>query len=127
MPIACCDWRPKPKLHYATGKPRGTLRVGALESTSAARLPPVLSRYHQRYPDVQIELVTGTCTALVSGVHKQDVEAAFVAEPFNAQGLAMQPVFIEELVLITPKSFERIRSPKDIGQRTVIAFATGCS
>jgi DNA-binding transcriptional LysR family regulator len=30
-------------------------------------------------------------------------------------------------VLITPKSFGRIRSPKDIGQRTVIAFATGCS
>jgi DNA-binding transcriptional LysR family regulator len=50
-----------------------------------------------------------------------------VAEPFNAQGFAMQSVFVEELVLITPKSFGRIRSPKDIGRRTVIAFATGCS
>src|ERR1035438_9569753 len=86
------------------GKPRGTLRIGALESTSATRLPPVLSRYHQLYPDVQIELVTGTSGALVSRVHRQDVESAFVAEPFNAQGLAMQSVFVEELVLITPKS-----------------------
>ncbi len=65
------------------GKPRGTLRIGALESTSATRLPPVLSRYHQIYPDVQIELVTGTSGALVSHVHKQDIEAAFVAEPFR--------------------------------------------
>jgi DNA-binding transcriptional LysR family regulator len=109
------------------GKPRGTLRIGALESTSATRLPPVLSRYHQIYPDVQIELVTGTSGALVSLVHKQDVEAALVAEPFNAQGLESQPVFEEELVLIAPKTSGRIRSPKDIGNRTVIAFATGCS
>jgi len=109
------------------GKPRGTLRLGALESTSATRLPPVLSRYHRLYPDVQVELVTGTSGALVSHVHRQDVEAAFVAEPFNARDLATQGAFVEELVLITPKSFGRIRSPKDIGKRTVIAFANGCS
>jgi DNA-binding transcriptional LysR family regulator len=109
------------------GKPRGTLRLGALESTSAARLPPVLSSYHRLYPDVQVELVTGTSAALVAHVHRRDVEAAFVAEPFNAHDLATQEVFVEELVLITPKSFGRIRSPKDIGKRTVIAFATGCS
>ena len=36
------------------GNPRGTLRIGALESTAASRLPPVLSRYHELYPDVQI-------------------------------------------------------------------------
>jgi DNA-binding transcriptional LysR family regulator len=108
-------------------KPRGTLRVGALESTAASRLPPILSRYHQLYPEVQIELVTGTSGALVSRVHKQDVEAAFVAEPFNADGLETRTVFVEELVLITPKSFGPVRSAKDIGNRTVIAFSAGCS
>ena len=108
-------------------KPRGMLRIGALESTSATRLPPVLSRYHQIYPDVQIELVTGTSGALVSLVHKQDIQAALVAEPFNAQGLESQQVFVEELALISPKTFGRIRSPGDVGNRTVIAFATGCS
>ena len=109
------------------GAPRGTLRIGALESTAASRLPPVLSRYHRRYPEVRIELVTGTSGALVSRVHKQDVEAAFVAEPFNADDLEIQTAFMEELVLITPKSFGRIRTAKDIGNRTVIAFSTGCS
>ena len=109
------------------GKPRGTLRIGALESTAASRLPPVLSRYHALYPAVQIELVTGTSGALVSRVHKQDVEAAFVAEPFNADGLETQTVFVEELVLITAKNSGPVRSPKDIENRTVIAFTTGCS
>ena len=109
------------------GKPHGTLRIGSLESTAATRLPPVLSRYHQLYPDVHLELVTGTSGALVAHVHRQDVEAAFVAEPFNARELATQKVFVEELVLVTPKSFGHIRSPRDVANRTVIAFANGCS
>lgn len=110
-----------------SGGPRGTLRLGALESTAAARLPPLLSRYHSLYPDVQLELVTGTSGALVAQVHAQDIEAALVAEPFNAAGLETHLAFVEELVLLMPKRFAAIRSPADLGRCTVIAFATGCS
>ena len=77
------------------GKPRGTLRIGALESTAAARLPPILSRYHGLYPDVHMELLTGTSGALVHRVHAQEIEAAFVAEPYNAAGLESRLVFLE--------------------------------
>jgi DNA-binding transcriptional LysR family regulator len=110
-----------------SGMPRGTLRIGALESTAGTRLPPILSRYHLAYPEVRIELATGTTGALVARVLDYELEAAFVAEPFAANELETQLVFSEELVLITPKSFPRIRTAKDIGQSTVIAFATGCS
>ncbi len=107
--------------------PRGTLRIGALESAAGTRLPPILSRYHRAYPEVRIELVTGTTGALVARVLDYELEAAFISEPFAADALETQPVFAEELVLITPRSDRRIRAPRDIGQRTVIAFATGCS
>src|SRR5438105_544457 len=109
------------------GTPAGTLQIGALESTAATRLPPVLSRYHRAYPDVRIELVTGTTGALVTRVMNPEVEAAFVAEPFTANDPEAEPVFSEELVLIAPKSFPRIKTRKDIGHTTLIAFATGCS
>ena len=109
------------------GKPRGTLRIGALESTAAARLPPILSKYHLLYPDVHVELATGTSGALVSRVHARELEAAFVAEPFNATGLDCREVFQEEIVLITPRTHGRVRAPKDLGNLTVIAFANGCS
>jgi DNA-binding transcriptional LysR family regulator len=109
------------------GKPRGIFRIGTLESTAAARLPPLLSRYHTAYPEVQIELVTGTTGALVKRVLDRDIEAAFVAEPFTADGLDMQTAFVEEIVLIAPKSYPKIRSPKDVGRSTVIAFASGCA
>ena len=109
------------------GKVAGTLQLGALESTAATRLPLVLSRYHQRYPDVRIELVTGTTGALVTKVRRHEVEAAFVAEPFTATELDGEPIFRERLVLITPRAGTRTRGPKDIGHATLIAFAAGCS
>src|SRR5437660_3345058 len=109
------------------GRPAGTLQIGALESTAATRLPPVLSRYHRAYPDVRIELVTGTTGALVTRVMNHEVEAAFVAEPFTANDLEAEPVFSEELVLIAPNGFPKIKTPKDIGHTTLIAVATGCS
>jgi DNA-binding transcriptional LysR family regulator len=107
--------------------PRGVLRIGSLESTAATRLPPVLSRYHLAYPEVRLELVTGTSGALVGRVLSGDVEAAFVAEPFTAQGLETQPAFSEELVLIAPKGFAAIRGAKDAAHLPVLAFAAGCS
>jgi DNA-binding transcriptional LysR family regulator len=109
------------------GTPRGTLRLGTLESTAASRLPPILSRYHLAYPQVGLELVTGTSGALVAKVLNYEVEAAFVAEPFSAKNLDSQPAFEEQLVLIAPASFPKIRAPTDIGRRTVIAFTTGCA
>jgi DNA-binding transcriptional LysR family regulator len=107
--------------------PHGIFKLGALESTAATRLPPVLARYHRDYPAVRLELVTGTSGALVDRVLREEIEAAFVAEPFPAKNLEMQHAFTEELVLITPKSHGRVSTPKDIGSRIVLGFTTGCS
>lgn len=109
------------------GTPRGLLRVGSLESTAAARLPAVLGRYHRDYPEVQVELVTGTSVALVTRVIAGDIEAAFVAEPFPTRDLEMQHAFNERLILITPKSVNSIKNVEVLDRSTLIAFATGCS
>lgn len=107
--------------------PRGTLRLGSLESTAATRLPPILSRFHLTYPGVRVELVTGTTGALVNKVLSEEVEAALVAEPFSSAELETELAFTEELVLITPKSYPRVKAPKDLGAKTILAFTTGCS
>ena len=107
--------------------PHGLFRLGALESTAATRLPPVLARYHRGYPAVRLELVTGTSGALVDRVLREEIEAAFVAEPFAAKNLETQHAFSEELVLITPKGHPPVGTPRDIGQRIILGFTTGCS
>ena len=37
--------------------PHGALKLGALESTAATRLPPVLARFHKAHPAVRLELL----------------------------------------------------------------------
>jgi len=108
------------------GIPQGTLRIGTLESTAAARLPPLLSTYHEHYPDIQIELSSGSSDTLISRVHKGEIEGAFVSDPFNMAGLQTQEAFVEELVLIAAKS-TAIRNARDLVGHTIIAFAEGCS
>ena len=113
--------------HLRSGRPCGAFRLGSLESTAGARLPAVLSRYHRAYPEVTIELVTGTTGALVRRVTEFELEVAFISEPFTAPGLNTRPVFEEELVLISGRDRPAITHPDALGSCTVIAFATGCS
>jgi DNA-binding transcriptional LysR family regulator len=109
------------------GKPSGVFRIGTMESTAAARLPEILSRYHRLYPDVNIELETGTAGGLMDRLLNYDVEIAFVAEPVSFETISTQPVFEEELVLVVPQSFPPLENTSEISGKTVIAFEPGCA
>lgn len=110
-----------------TRRPQGTFRLGSLESAAGARLPPILSRYHQDNPSVRVELLTAPTSALVSHLLNHDIEAAVVSQPFTAPGLERQALFEEELVLISARGRAPVRSARDLGRTTLIAFAHGCS
>lgn len=110
-----------------SGVPRGSLRLGTMESTAAARLPPLLSNYHLKYPEVQLELVPGTSGALIAKLHNFEIEAAFVAQPFTLNGLESEIAFSEELVLITAKNTPAVKTARDLKKRSVIAFPAGCT
>ena len=110
-----------------TGKPMGVFRLGSLESTAGSRLPPLLSRYHAMFPEVVVELATGTTGALIKRLANFEIEAAFVSEPFCAPHLQARPVFEEELVLVTSRRVRELSRPADLRSSTLIAFAHGCS
>ena len=109
------------------GKPSGVFRIGTMESTAAARLPEILSRFHQLYPDVEIELETDTAGGLLDRLLNYDVEIAFVAEPVSFETISTQPVFEEELVLVAPQSFPPLENTSEISGRTIVAFEPGCA
>jgi len=108
-------------------QPRGVLRVGTLESTAASRLPPLLARYHGKYPAVRVELTTGTTDTLVEAVLGRRLEAAFAADCRAAAPLAALPAFDEELVLIAPRAHPAIRRARDVRADTMIVFPGGCA
>jgi DNA-binding transcriptional LysR family regulator len=114
--------------HAVSGAaPRGLLKLGALESTAASRLSGILADFHRRYPDVRLELTTGTNDALVSAVAERRLDAAFIAEPPSVRGLASMPVFRERLVLISSPDHPPINSARDAEGQSLIAFPQGCA
>ena len=98
-----------------------------MESTAAARLPEILSRYHRHYPDVEIELETDTARGLLDRLLGYDVDTAFIAEPVSFDSISTEAVFEEQLVLVTPQSFPPVENIREISGKTVVAFEPGCA
>jgi DNA-binding transcriptional LysR family regulator len=107
--------------------PSGVLKLGALESTAASRLPHVLSSFHVRFPQVRLELTTGTNDALVNAVLERRLDAAFAAEPPSTPALMSEPVFAERLVIISNADREPISRARDARGTSLIAFPNGCA
>ncbi|TCP20786.1 DNA-binding transcriptional LysR family regulator [Scopulibacillus darangshiensis] len=109
-----------------TSVPNGTLSIGSMETTAASRLPRILSAYHDRYPQVELSLQTGTTNSLMKAVLERDIEGAFIAGDINHPELEDIMVFEEELVLVAK---EQILSSIDVDQlknKTIIVFKSGC-
>lgn len=107
--------------------PRGPLAIGSLETTAAARLPPLLAAFHAACPEVELSLRTGTTAELVREVLRWRLDGAFVAGPVRHADLAEERVYDEELVLVTEAGARR---PEDVLSRsdlTAIVFRAGCS
>lgn len=109
------------------GIPRGVLRLGALESTTASRLPAVFSEFHRRFPAVSMELKTGTNDGLVAAVADRSLDLAFVAEPPASPDFSHLPVFSERLVVISSLTHKPIAKALDVAGDSIIAFPTGCA
>jgi DNA-binding transcriptional LysR family regulator len=114
------------RVEVAGGAPAGVLKLGALESTAASRLPAALAQLHRLQPAIRIELATGTNDTLTAAVTERRLHAAFVAERPGAH-LAAQPAFAERLVLISAIGHGPIRRPRDVAGEPLIAFPEGCA
>ena len=103
-------------------KPRGLLRLGAMESTASVRLPVPMNEYMSRYPEVTLELRTGAPRDLAAAVREGELDAALVAEPIADAPFEKIPMYDEELVIIASANHPPIKSPRDLNGRSVLAF-----
>lgn len=115
----------------AEGEPRGPLRIGAMETTAALRLPGPLADFAARHPEVDIELETGPTELLIARVLDRTLEGAFVSGPVTQAELVGIPVFTEELVLVAHPAVGDLAALLDRLARArdakVLVFRTGCS
>lgn len=115
-------------LHPA--QPQGRLRLGAMESTAASRLPGPLAQFHGQWPGVALELSTGASQDLLERLRAHALDAVLIAWPPGQPSdpaLDAVPVFCEELLLALPAHHAPISGPQEVQPATLAAFNAGCS
>jgi LysR family transcriptional regulator, cell division regulator len=89
-------------------KVQGILRIGSMHTTAAVRLPKLLKAYVKKYKQVDIAVETGTTIELTEKILNHSVDGAFILGPVQHNELNSIPVFVEELVVVTPMSYRTV-------------------
>lgn len=114
-------------LFVGDATPAGSLRIGAMESTAALRLPTVLAKVCQAYPHIDLQLRTGSSAALLDDLGHGVLDCAFVAGQPPHPHWWTQPVFQEELVLVGATPMAALPAPEVLLRTPFLAFRQGCS
>jgi DNA-binding transcriptional LysR family regulator len=108
------------------GSPRGALVLGAMESTSAVRLPGPLSDFVRLYPEVKLTLKSGNPQQLAAAVLAGTIDAALVTGPIVDGPFEREPVYREELVIVASAGHAAITRGSAEPPRSIVAFEQGC-
>ena len=107
--------------------PSGRLRIGAMESTAALRLPSVLAQLYQDCPDIDLQLRTGPSGALLEELQQGQLDCAFVAGQPPHPRWWSHVVFQEELVLVSRSPLQQLPAPEVLLRTPFLAFRQSCS
>ncbi|MFO2466142.1 LysR family transcriptional regulator [Pseudomonas sp. 15FMM2] len=106
--------------------PGGRLRIGAIESSATARLPRLLAKYHALYPQVTLELSTGTWAQLLDDIQQHRLDGAIVAVDVDRPGLKRTVMYREDLVLIASESHGPLHAAADLRGKEIFMWPVGC-
>lgn len=97
----------------ATAELSGRLAVGAEQCLGAVDVPPLLERFHRRYPQVDITFTQAGSHDLVDGVRAGRLDVAFVATTEHLTGVAVTELGRRPVVLLCPPDHRLARSRVD--------------
>jgi len=80
---------------------QGHLLIGANESTNSYLLPHLTQVFHERHPNIKIEVVCQHTDGLVRQLKERRLDLALLAYLPEDHGLEAQPLVRDEVVLIT--------------------------
>ncbi|TBU99297.1 LysR substrate-binding domain-containing protein [Stutzerimonas kirkiae] len=102
----------------------GTLRLGAMETCAAVRLPEVLATFHRDAPRVQLQLKTGTSGDMLAEVLAGRLDAALIGGPYQHPALRTEAIWPERLALVLAVG-ARVEQVLEYPV-TLIGFPGGC-
>lgn len=111
--------------------PKGALKLGAMETTAAIRMPALLVEFSSYHPAVDLSLQTGTTDSLINDVLERRLDAALVAGPVTHEDLTAERILTEELVVVTAPWARRAHQAlpwlPEGGTTKIAIFRHGCA
>ena len=107
---------------YSTGR----VTITAMESAAVTFLPGLLAKFHKKYPDTSVKVITGTSDAGVRAVLANDTDMAVAVGENSHEDLFSNPLRKEELVLVTDRS-DQESDLKKLLARPLLVFPFGCA
>ncbi|MFC4810248.1 LysR family transcriptional regulator [Paenibacillus sp. GCM10023250] len=104
--------------------PAGPLAIGSTQTAAAVRLPPLLTAYYARFPDVRLSVMTGHTEEMVERVLRYELDGAFIGGDCNHPELQSVPAFAEELAIGAHPS---VGTLEEAVKRPILVFNRGCS
>jgi DNA-binding transcriptional LysR family regulator len=101
--VLCLVDEARASVAEAAGLHAGALTIGALETLSVSRLPPLLTTFGQTHPMIELQLKVEGSGALRSAVKNGTMDVSFrFGEPAADAGVENEVVAHEPLVIIAP-------------------------
>lgn len=96
-------------LEQLQGLERGHLALGASHTAGTYLLPPLLSKFHQRYPGIHLSLEIANTQTVLEDLYTRPLDMAFVEGPVKATDLMVSAWRTDHLVVIVPPNHPLIR------------------
>ena len=89
-------------VHELHGAKRGRLVVGALSTVNSYLIGPLVSRFKQRFPNIQLQVHAQPSSEVVSGLLSNRLDIGICLLPLTHPQLTTVPLFEERLALVAP-------------------------
>jgi len=110
-----------------TSQVSGIIRIGTMETSLSMKLPGVINRFTDHYPDVEIEVKSAFTGVLTNDVLNYKLGLAFVAAPIASPELQEKVVKKDKLVIITAGEHTSLKDYLKKQPVKIIVFDQGCS
>lgn len=89
-------------------KVTGSIRVGASTTIAQYVLPPVLAAYHERFPDIKINLLSGNTQYIEDLLIKGEIDVGVVEGVSHRTELQYKTLLKDELILVCHRNNTKV-------------------
>jgi DNA-binding transcriptional LysR family regulator len=101
------------------------LRIGTSHAACEHLLPQVIRELKSKHPSLELHLLSGDTPQVIDLLHQNKVDLALGLAPQNSVGLAMRPIFRDELMFVFASAHAwadgRVLTPEEIHKQPFIS------